>query len=153
MIRQWTAADQDALLPLIQDCLRVNYEAGADMQPTLKNACALFAVGLQAAGRGEPCLVATVEGEIAAYTLWCELPNPLGLDFRQRVLHGLGTYVCPAYRGVGLSHHIRNVAEAQGGRLGFDKVVGIAYHDAGLSAVRSRNYQVTGTQVEKELAR
>jgi GNAT superfamily N-acetyltransferase len=153
-IRRWERSDEPALLPAILDCLAVNFEAGADMRPTERNAKALCALGMLAAERGEPCLVVVhryVENGILGYTLWCELPNPLGLDFRGRVLHGLGTYVKPEARKLGVSHFLRNEAERQAQVLGFTKVVGVAYHDAGLQSVLARGYRPCGTQVEKVL--
>lgn len=154
-IRQWEEDDKISLYDMIQDCLDVNYKAGADMQPTFKNADVLWQMGLQASRRGEPCLVADhrnsdTPGPIG-YTCWLEMPNPLGMDFRGRILHGLGTYVMPPFQRSGVSTLLRNEAEAQAGRLMFTKVVGIAYHDAGLKSVLSRSYRKVGTMVEKEV--
>lgn len=155
LVRQWKEGDRVSLLHMVEDCLRVNHEAGADMLPTFKNADALVTLGMLASQRGEPCLVADAR-EIDApgpigYTLWCELPNPLGLDYRGRVLHGLGTYVMPRFQRTGVSTHLRNCAEAQAGRLGFTKVVGVAYHQAGLQSVLARSYSIAGFHVEKGL--
>lgn len=151
-VRQWEARDRLALLPFIQDCLAVNHEAGADMLPTERNAFVLWQIGLQAAAKGEPCLVADMaERGIVGYTLWCELPNPLAMDMSTRVLHGLGTYVVPDLRQSGLSNHLRNVAEAQATRLGFGKITGTAYHDVGLKSVVTRGFQTVGVLVEKRL--
>lgn len=151
-VRQWTAEDRVPLLHMVQDCLDVNHQAGADMLPTYKNVDVLVKMGMLASDRGEPCLIADVAaiGPVG-YTLWCELPNPLGLDFAARVLHGLGTYVLPPYRRVKVSEHLRNVAEAQAKRLGFEKIVGVAYHEAGAQSVLRRGFTVVGAHVEKRL--
>lgn len=154
-VRPWEEADKVSLLHMIVDCLDVNYKAGADMQPTVKNADVLWQMGLAAARRGEPCLVADARNIDApgpiGYTCWLEMPNPLGLDFRGRVLHGLGTYVMPPFQRAGVSHLLRNEAEAMAGRLLFTKVVGVAYHDIGLASVLARGYTRAGTLVEKEV--
>lgn len=151
-LRRWEQVDEEQMLACIHDCLSINYEAGADMQPTAKNARVLWQMGLLAAERGEPCLAALRRAfprDILGYTLWCELPNPLGMDFRCRVLHGLGTYVREPYRKIGLSNHLRTQAERDAGALGFGKVVGIAYHEPGLKSVLARSYRPVGTMVEK----
>jgi GNAT superfamily N-acetyltransferase len=151
-IRRWMRSDELDVVPMIRHCLQINYDAGADMEPTQNNADALWILGIGAALKEEPCLVA-FDGIIpVGYTLWCELPNPLGLDFRGRVLHGLGTYVIPEYRKKGISTFLRNVAEAEGGRSGFTKVVGTAYTQPGFQSVIARNYRIAGTYVQKELS-
>lgn len=151
-VRPWKVEDREALLPMVQDCLRVNYQAGADMKATPKNADILVQMGMLAAPKGEPCLVAEVDGlGLVGYTLWCSLPNPLGMEFRGNILHGLGTYVTLQHRRSGLAHLLRNEAEAQALRQGFTKIVGCAYHSAGFQSVLARNYRVAGTLVEKEL--
>jgi len=151
-IRHWREYDGPQLLPMILDCLRANAEAGADMLPTEKNAGALWAFGLRAALRGDPCLVAVAaEGDVLGYTEWADLGNPLGLDYKARILAGLGTYVVPSHRRFGVSHLLRDAAESMGHLLGFGKVVGVAYHEAGLASVLARGYTVTGTAVEKVL--
>jgi len=137
---------------MIVDCLRANFDAGADMLPTQKNAEALFILGHQASLKGEPCLVAEPEGYgVVGYTLWCDLENPLGLDYRGRILYGLGTYVRPGWRQQGVSAALRDEAEKEGARLGFIKVVGVAYHDVGLRSVLARGYRAAGVHVEKVL--
>lgn len=155
LVRPWKEADKVSLYHMIEDCLRINYAAGADMQPTFKNADVLWQMGLQASRRGDPCLVVSAlnidaPGPIG-YTCWLEMPNPLGMDFRGRVLHGLGTYVMPRFQRAGVSHHLRNCAEVQAAEMGFTKVVGVAYHEAGLKSVLARGYRNVGTHVEKEL--
>jgi len=151
IVRLWRREDRALLIPMIQDCLAANHEAGSDWLPTEKNAEALCEMGMLASEKGEPCMVATTEEWHLGYTLWCELPNPLGLDFRGRVLHGLGTYVMPEYREQGLSAELRDRAEYEAKRLGFTKVVGTAYHQAGLQSVLARNYTIAGYHVERVL--
>ena len=154
-IRHWRPDDKVDLFHMIVDCLEINYQAGADMEPTFKNADALLQMGLLAAGRGEPCLVADARGIDTpgpiGYTLWCDLPNPLGLDMRGRVLYGLGTYVMERFQKAGVSTLLRDTAEAMGRNQGFTKVVGVAYHPVGLTTVLKRGYRVAGQHVEKEL--
>lgn len=137
---------------MIEDCLRINNESGADMLPTEKNADVLWQMGILAAEKGEPCLVAQVDSAPVGYTLWCELANPLGLDFERRVLHGLGTYVLPEHRRSGVAKGLRDKAEALAAALGFDKVVGVAYHEAGLMSVINRGWVGSGVHVEKVLS-
>lgn len=151
-IRQWHAQDYVSLLHMVTHCLEINYNAGADMQSTFKNAEALVQLGLLASQRNEPCLVADLDGDgPIGYTEWLELANPLGLDFRGRFLTGLGTYVMPPFQNQGVSKKLRDAAEAQGARLGFTKVGGVAYHSAGLQSVLNRGYKVAGFFTEKEL--
>lgn len=149
-IRPWAASDARVLHAMILDCLRVNHEAGAHMLPTEKNAEVLVAVGLRASERGDPCLLASLD-EPVGYTLWCELPNPLGLEFEDRLLHGLGTYVRPSHRRRHIATALRDAAEAQAARMGFGRVIGVAYHEAGLESLRSRSWQVYARELEKEL--
>lgn len=150
-IRQWAAEDRVDLLHMVMECLRINREAGAEMLPTYKNTDVLVQMGMLGSARGEPCLVACIPDGPIGYTLWTELPNPLGLDFGSRVLHGLGTYVMEPYRRLGISAHLRNVAEAQALRMGFDKITGTAYHGAGAQSVLTRGFRVVGAHVEKQL--
>jgi GNAT superfamily N-acetyltransferase len=156
VIRPWAAQDELALLHMVTHCLEINYDAGADMQPTLRNAQVLVKLGMLAATRGEPCLVADAGGIDCpgpiGYTLWCSLPNPLDLDYRGRVIYGLGTYVMPPFQNTGVSRRLRNGAESEARQLGFTKVVGVAYHSVGLKSVLSRGYRVAGQHVEKVLA-
>ena len=152
MIRPWKAEDGAALRPMIEDCLDVNFRAGADMLPTDKNAAALLALGMIRAAAGDPCLVSTSgTGRLQAYTLWVDLPNPLGLDYGSRILYGLGTYVEPALRRLGVSDQLRDAAEAMARAQGFDKIVGTVYHTAGAASCLRRGFRVTGQLVEKVL--
>lgn len=154
-IRPWEARDEVSLLHMILACLEDTYHNGAEMQPTPKNARVLLTLGMQAASRGEPCLVADaggidVPGPIG-YNLWTSLPNPLGLDFRCRVLHGLGTYVMVPFRRYGVSRDLRVRAERIGADQGFDKVAGVAFDPVGLRSVLGRGFRPVGQYVEKEL--
>jgi GNAT superfamily N-acetyltransferase len=151
MIRGWHESDKECLVEMIQDCLAINHGAGAEMLPTKKNAEALWAVGIQASNAGQPCYVAVERGVPVGYTLWCELPNVLGLDFCAKIMHGLGTYVAPAYRNTGVSKRLRDEAEGLAKQLGYDKIVGIAYHEAGFVTVAKRGWKAVGVNVEKVL--
>lgn len=71
---------------------------------------------------------------------------------RGKVLYGLGTYVMRRYQRDGVSTLLRDTAESMGRRLGFTKVVGVAYHPVGLTTVLKRGYQIAGQHVQKELA-
>lgn len=151
MIRGWKREDRDVLVQMIQDCLAINHGAGAEMLPTEKNADALWQLGILAAEKGEPCMVAVDGDVLVGYTLWCELPNALGLDFSARILHGLGTYVSPADRRKGVANELRDRAEQLAKVLGFEKIVGVAYHEAGFVTVAKRGWKAVGVNVEKVL--
>lgn len=150
-IRTWGLADREAMIPMILDCLETNFQAGADMLPTYKNADVLWRVGVLASAKGEPTLVATIDDKPVGYTLWCDLPNPLDMDLKHRILYGLGTYIAEPYRRIGLSEHLRNVAEGMAARSGFTKISGTAYHEAGLQSVLKRGFAPAGILVEKTL--
>ncbi len=153
VIRRWRESDRAALAHMVLHCLEINYDAGADMQATPKNALALVDLGYAASAKGEPCFVVDLRsGECPGpigYTLWCSLPNPLGLDYRGNPLYGLGTYVMPPFQRAGISTALRDVAERDAKTQGFTKVVGTAFTVPGLQSVLSRGYVVTGQSVEK----
>jgi len=150
--RFWEEKDRGALIPMVEDCLAINQAAGAEMRPTVKNASVLVEMGLRAAAANQPCLVAQLpDGTLVGYTLWCELPNALGLDFTSRILHGLGTYVVPTHRREGVSDALRDHAEQIAARLGYDKIVGIAYHEPGFASCSKRGFKAVGVNVEKVL--
>lgn len=151
MIRGWNEDDREALIVMIQDCLAINQAAGAEMLPTRKNAEALYALGIQASNAGQPCYVAVEKGVPVGYTLWCELPNVLGLDFAAKIMHGLGTYVVPTHRRSGVSERLRDEAEGLARQLGYDKIVGIAYHAPGFLSCTKRGFKAVGVNVEKVL--
>lgn len=151
IIRPWAPGDGEAVRAMILDCLRVNAEVGADMLPTDKNAGILWNLGIKWASEGEPTLVYVMDNAPIAYTLWGGLPNPIGIDYRDRICSGLGTYVLPSYRKRGVSVALRAEAERQAKARGYNRVCGVAYHEAGLVSALRAGFIAVGSQVELRL--
>jgi len=147
-IRSWHPADAPALRPLIADCLAVNRDAGADMEPTEKNVTALLTLGLLWASQGEPTLVAERDGQLIGYILWGRCPNPLDLDLRDRLCSGLGTYVVPVERRRHVASALRLQAMEMARARGYARVQGVAYHEAGRQSVRPMGFREVAVQVE-----
>jgi len=150
-IRPWEPEDEHALWPMVRDCLQVNFEAGADLQPTAANTGKLVTLGLSWAQRGEPTLVALLDGKVVAFTLWGSFENNLGLQMRDNFCVGLGTYVLPEQRHRGVASDLRTWAMRVALERGYARILGTAYHDAGLASVLALGFRAVGTQVEKQL--
>lgn len=148
-IRPWTADDRAVLLPMLMDLLANNVEAGGELLPTERNAHVLVDLGLKWAAAGEPTLVACdVSGAVVAFTLWGSLGNPMGLDTRDNLCTGIGTYVVPGWRRRYVSCKLRREAFEVARRKRYDRVLGVAYHEAGLQSMLRIGAKAIGTVTE-----
>ena len=96
----------------------------------------------------EAVFVAEHEEELRGYVAWVHLPlSPAGL------VSGLGTYVEPEYRKVGVSKLLRDAATDFCKRKGYCVVQGVAHIDneAGLQSSLANGFYITGHLVSKNL--
>lgn len=150
-MRPWRPDDREVIVPMIADCLAVNAKAGADIAPTDANANVLWAQGCAWAAAGDPTLAWIDDGQPVAWTLWGGMETVGGLQMVDRICYGLSTYVRPEFRRDGIASQLRRAALAQAKAAGYAKVVGVAFHEAGLRSSLHVGFSAVGTQVECRL--
>lgn len=150
-IRPWQPTDWRGLRPLVKAFLTEHYAAGGDFRPTRQNTEAFLRRGVQGAAAGDPCVVAIEGGKIVGFTLWVGLPD-FGLETRERVCSGLGTYVVKECRRQGWSRRIREAAIELAKTAGYTRLDGTALDRRGLKAAESTGATVVGVQVRLPLA-
>ena len=82
-IRAWRPSDWKGLRAVVSDSLHDPKGLGASFQATRKNTETIIRMGVRAAAKGDPCLIAYENGAIAGYTLWFGFVGPL--ELRERV--------------------------------------------------------------------
>lgn len=149
-IRPWRPSDWKAMRGLVHAFLTENYAAGGDFRPTRRNVEAFVRKGVKSASQGDPCLLAYAGGELVGFTLWTGAPD-LGLDQRDRVCFGLGTYVIPSARRQGWSRRLREVAKETASAAGYTRIDGVALDKRGLLAGQAVGGQVVGVMVRMSI--
>jgi GNAT superfamily N-acetyltransferase len=94
---------------------------GYDYLPTLENAEMLFTVGLGGVYLGDPVVLAEDNEEPIGWTSWIRAVSHL-MEFRDRVCLGMGTYVVPSCRRMGIAKELHLAAEAIARQAGFTRI-------------------------------
>lgn len=150
-IRPWRPSDWRALRPLMSAFLKEHYAVGSDFRPTRRNVEAFIRKGVKAAAKNDPCLLAYDGGELIGFCIWAGMPDA-GLDLRERVCLGLGTYIIPSKRRQGWSKRIREAAKEVARTAGYTRLDGVALDKRGLKAGQSVGGNVVGVMVRLQLA-
>lgn len=151
VIRHWQASDADQLRPLIRGMLEETFADGAQLAPEDTNVGILLAMGLLWSAAGEPTFVADQDGMLLGFCLWGPEPNPLEMVGRPGSLMGVGTFVAKGHRLDGLATRIRSAALLHAKRLGYKRISGVAYSQAGLQSSLAVGFKVTAQVVELAL--
>lgn len=151
-IRPWRPSDWRSLRPLMSSFLNEHYAVGGDFRPTRRNTEAFIRKGVKAAAKNDPCLLAYDGGELVGFCIWAGLPDG-GLDLRERICLGLGTYIIPTRRRQGWSKRIREAAKEVASAAGYTRLDGVALDKRGLKAGEAVGGQVVGVAVRLQLAR
>ena len=111
----------------------------------------LLFVVRQAIDRGDPVVVAERDGQIVGFCLWTQLDTPLRYD--RKVLHGLGTFVVPAFRKQGISDLIRSLAEGIARDKGYESILGSVHPSnvAGVASLEGHGWKTVHCVVVKDL--
>lgn len=148
-IEPWRAVHWKPLRRLVMAFLVEHYNDGGDFKPTRKNVELLIRRGMQAATKGDPVLIAYEAGEPIAFGMYLGIETPL--ELRERILHGLGTYVIPKARRAGWGKRLRTVGFEMGARAGYTRSDGIALSDIGLASGKASGCIPVGVLVRKKL--
>jgi len=121
-LRRWYDWDQHALQWSILQFLKAQEERGGDLAATSKNANLFFQLGLGLAEKGDPTLVATINGFPVGWICWGEPETPF--EARWKTCHTFGSYTIPQFRHEGVAMQLRDVAWAMAEQLGYERVIG-----------------------------
>lgn len=149
-IRPWAPADWTLLRPLLRAFLLEHHAAGGDFLGTRNNVEMFIRRGVQAAAKGDPALLAVQAGEVVGFCLWVGVA-PLGLDMRESVCTGIGTFVKPEHRRQGWSKKIRERALEVAKAAGYARVDGVAIEKRGYEAGVSAGFSTAGVLVRRRL--
>lgn len=144
---RWQAGDVPGLRPLLLGFLT---ETETDVAPTPRSVEVLLTMGLVAAERGDPCLVAVVDGVVQGFTYW--LGSPLPFDTKGAICQALGSYVAPGWRGHGIGTALRTAALEQAWQVGYTRVVGTTYTPAALHSMETVGFKPIGVLIACEEA-
>lgn len=151
IIRYWTPKDAPTLKAMMLAFLEEHYALGGAFKPTEYNAALLTRMGLDAAERKEPALVAVEGDAIVGLNLWYGLNSQF--DLRAKTLLGFCTYVMPAWRRQRVANTLRAAAVAVGYTGGFEQVEGTVIHKEGMASVHASGGKPSGTLMRGELAK
>jgi GNAT superfamily N-acetyltransferase len=132
-IRPWKPSDWKALRPLVTAFLKEHYAAGGDFRPTRHNVEAFIRKGVKASALSDPTLLAYAGGKLVGFVLWAGVPES-GLELRDRICLGIGTYVVPEVRRQGWSVKLRRAATTLARVAGYTRVDGVALDERGFKA-------------------
>ena len=121
MIRAWRAEDETVVCEMLKDFLHAGIARGGDLLPTERNIKFLWGIGIEAAGRGEPCLVFVNGKDPCAFVLWHYVN---GVDSRWRTCYALGSYTSPDVRSRLIARDLRFAARDICVRDGIERVIG-----------------------------
>lgn len=142
----WAARDWSQHARNVEAFLQEHYAAGGDYPPTKGNVATFVRRGIKATDDGDPALVYRAGGELAGFVLWTGA-NTCGLDTREPVCLGIGTWVSPMYRRKGVSVKLRQAALAVARAKGYARVDGVALDERGLKAGLAVGGKATGVLV------
>jgi GNAT superfamily N-acetyltransferase len=145
-IRLWTPPDWRPLRPLMTDFLTEHCAAGGDFLPTRNNVEFFLRKGVRAAAKGDPTFVAYDGGKPIGFCLWTGTQDA-GLDLRERVLQGFGTFVIRERRKQGWSKRIREAANEQAKKKGYERIDGVALDRRGFKAAQASGAVSAGVYV------
>lgn len=146
-IRLWRPEDRLRIKELVWAYLEE--QPHGDFLADEHNAEAMTDLGLAWAAAGEPSLVASLNGELVAFTLWGPITSPLHL--RHRVLHGIGTYVAPKHRRNRLAVSLRQEATEMARARGYERIDGTAFDQRGWQSAKAAGFDVVGYILRKQL--
>lgn len=149
-IRPWMPVDWQSLRPLMRAFLTEHYALGGDFPATRHNIEAFVRKGVKAAHAGDPALLAYEAGTLVGFCLWTGVVTG-GLDVRERICAGIGTYVVPERRRQGWSKRIRERALEVAQAAGYDRVDGVALEKRGYDAGVAAGFAAAGVLVRKQL--
>lgn len=159
MIRKWADDDVDELVPLMFQYLDEMHKAGSKIMATTHNVKHFLDIGFTGAAKGEPCLVADLEGihgtipmlvelKIIGFCIFVSLPGLLDTD--GRILQGLGTYVSPEHRGKQVAHQLREHAFELAQHLGYQRIEGVSMSVHGTLTALATGSKCAGTLIVKD---
>jgi GNAT superfamily N-acetyltransferase len=137
-VHPWRGADWNRLRGLVLSFLNEMYqteEHRTDVLPTERNADMMVFSGISAAEAGDPCCALWVDGQIVGYTYWVGSPTR-GLEIREKICSGLGTYIIPEYRRQGFATKLREGASEIAKKAGYARVDGIVHDKVGTDSVK-----------------
>lgn len=146
----WSPKDWKQLRPLMRAFLDEHCKSGGDFLPTRNNVEAFIRRGVRSAASGDPCLIAIQNGKPIGFCLWTGI-DVQGIDMREKVCQGLGTYIIPEERRKGWSQKIRSEAFEFAKRAGYARCDGVAIDKRGLAAGKAAGCKVAGILVRKRL--
>ena len=149
-IREWQPSDWRALRPLMKKFLEEHCAQGGDFLPSRNNVESFIRRGVKGAAKGDPCLLAIEGGTIIGFCLWTGIPDT-GLDLRENVCQGLGTFVLPEHRRQGWSKKLRAEAMNVAALAGYDRVDGTALANWTLAAGKASGFKPAGVLVRQKV--
>lgn len=149
-IREWQPSDWKMLRPLMRQFLEEHCRQGGDFLPSRNNIEQFIRRGVKGAGKGDPCLVAIEGGKVIGFCLWTGIPDT-GLDLRENVCQGLGTFVLPEYRRQGWSTKLRAEGMNVAALAGYDRVDGVALANWTLAAGKAAGFKPAGVLVRQKV--
>lgn len=125
-VRPWEDKDASALTPLILDYFHETSSRGYDYAATQKNVDNLLKVGMLHASVGDPVLAAFSPVRPVGWTMWIGNVNELEFDFVGSACLGMGTYVIPECRRMGVAKMLHTAASGVAKMRGYQWVDRVA---------------------------
>lgn len=147
----WQEFDEGYIKRMLKSFLQETYEVGYDFPPTENNVMRFWDIGIKAAGRKDPTLVAYTDGILIGFCLWVGVPPQHILDVRDKVCLGMGTYMIPKYRNLGLATALREAAHAVAKSVGYTRIDGYGYYEAPKKLMEANGWKHVACVYHKEL--
>lgn len=149
-VRGWQECDRPWLREAIYAFLAAGAARGGDLLPTARNVETYLQMGYGGAHKGDPCLVAIVNGQPVAFVLWVGQGTPL-LEQRWKTIYALGSYTEPRARSHGYADELRVRAREIARALGYERIIGpVSLTNARGVDVFIRDYDAWPTHIQFE---
>lgn len=142
VIRRWTEEDAPALVPLVYDYLQSTFDDGGDLLPSRENVERFVRMGVAAAAKGDPTLLAESDGQLLGFHLCFDVD--LGFETREKVLQSAAGYVIPEARDGEISQHLMSMSLSIAKDRGYTRLDGSVLTEANYKKMKRLGYETRG---------